>query len=180
MNIVLHVCCGVCAGGAASELISEGHNVTGYFYNPNIHPTAEYFRRLEAALRIAEYTGFKLLQGEYNPEAWTRETKSFKDEPEGGKRCSVCYQLRLKKTYGFMLETGNEGFTSTLTISPHKSAQIINGIGTKLGGAKFIVRDFKKKDGFKKASELARSLNIYRQNYCGCAYSLANISSRGE
>jgi predicted adenine nucleotide alpha hydrolase (AANH) superfamily ATPase len=162
------------------DLLSEGHNVIGYFYNPNIHPAGEYYRRLEAAFKVAEHTGYKIVEGEYDSLAWTEETRTFKDEPEGGKRCSICYRLRLEKTYKFMKETGYDGFTSTLTISPHKSAQIINNIGITIGKETFIARDFKKKDGFKKANELAKTLNLYRQQYCGCAYSLRDISSRGD
>ncbi len=171
MKIVLHVCCGVCAAGAASVLLAEGHTVTGYFYNPNIHPEDEYKRRLAAARTTAERLGFSLFEGPYDPAAWLAATEALKHEPEGGRRCSICYRIRLETSFKFMLESGHDAFTSTLTISPHKSAGIINAIGAEIGGERFLARDFKKKDGFKKATELARSWEIYRQNYCGCLYS---------
>ncbi|MGA2158023.1 MAG: epoxyqueuosine reductase QueH [Dehalococcoidia bacterium] len=171
MKIVLHVCCGICAAGAASVLIAEGHTVTGYFYNPNIFPESEYCRRLAAARTTANRLGFSLVEGPYDPSAWDSATEAFKHEPEGGLRCSVCYRLRLERSYKFMVETANDVFTSTLTISPHKSAKIINAIGEEMGGVSFLARDFKKKDGFKKATHLAKSWELYRQNYCGCLYS---------
>jgi len=172
MNVVLHICCGVCAAGAADVLLSEGHRVTGYFYNPNIYPETEYLLRLETARRTADKLKFELVAGPYDIENWSSATAASGDEPEGGARCSICYRVRIEKTLGFLLETGSEAFTSTLTISPHKSAAEINRIGMEIGGDKFMSRDFKKKDGFKKAIELARSWELYRQNYCGCVYSM--------
>ena len=175
MNIILHICCGVCAAGAADMLLKEGHRVTGYFYNPNIYPEEEYRLRLEAARRTAEKLKFELAAGPYEVENWNSATAALGGEPEGGARCSICYRVRLEKTFGFMQESGANAFTSTLTISPHKSAAEINRIGIELGGANFISRDFKKKDGFKQAMEKARSLELYRQNYCGCIYSLQGV-----
>jgi predicted adenine nucleotide alpha hydrolase (AANH) superfamily ATPase len=172
MKVVLHICCGVCAAGAADVLLREGHRVTGYFYNPNIYPEEEYRLRLEAAQRTAEKLKFELVAGPYDVERWNAATTALSDEPEGGSRCSICYRMRMEKTYGFMLETGSEAFTSTLTISPHKPAAEINRIGMEIGGDKYLARDFKKKDGFKRSMEMARSWELYRQNYCGCIYSL--------
>ena len=172
MKVVLHICCGVCAAGAADVLLKEGHRVTGYFYNPNIYPKEEYRLRLEAARRTAEHLGFDLVEGKYDPEYWTPAVQSLGGEPEGGARCSVCYRIRLERAFGFMRETGAEAFTTTLTISPHKSAEAINSIGAEIGGNSFIAKDFKKKDGFKKAADLAKGWEIYRQHYCGCVYSL--------
>jgi epoxyqueuosine reductase len=172
MKVVLHICCGVCAAGAADVLLKEGHRVTGYFYNPNIYPEEEYQLRLEAARRTAQHLGFGLVEGKYDPEYWTPAVQAMGGEPEGGARCSICYRIRLERAFGFMQETGADAFTSTLTISPHKPALEINRIGAQVGGTSFMARDFKKKDGFKKAVALAKSWDIYRQHYCGCAYSL--------
>jgi hypothetical protein len=175
MKVVLHICCGVCAAGAAHVLLSEGHEVTGYYYNPNIYPPDEYARRLDAAAEAAARLGFKLIEGPYNTVDWRSAAAPLADEPEGGRRCELCYRVRLKQTHLYTLENGAAAFTSTLTISPHKSALIINRIGQETGGDKFLPRDFKKKEGFKKATELARNWGLYRQNYCGCEYSI-----RGE
>jgi epoxyqueuosine reductase len=172
MKIILHICCGVCASGAAHVLLSEGHEVTGYYYNPNIFPPDEYIRRLEATARAAARLGFNLVEGPYNTADWTAEAAPLAGEPEGGRRCEVCYRVRLQQTCLYMQQSGADAFTSTLTISPHKSALVINGIGQEIGGNKFLPRDFKKKEGFKKATELARSWGLYRQSYCGCEYSL--------
>lgn len=179
MNIILHICCGVCAAGVADVLLGEGYLVTGYFYNPNIHPEKEYRLRLEAARHTAGHLGFGLVEGPYEPQVWTAATSAFKDGPEGGQRCLACYRLRMEKAYTFMLAAGADRFTSTLTISPHKSAEAINRIGAKIGGDGFLARDFKKKDGFKRASGMAKNWGIYRQSYCGCMYSL-KISPGGS
>jgi predicted adenine nucleotide alpha hydrolase (AANH) superfamily ATPase len=172
MKIVLHICCGVCAAGAADVLLGEGHSVTGYFYNPNIHPENEYLLRLEAARHVADKLKFDFIAGPYDVEKWNAATEALGGEPEGGARCSICYRIRLEKTYDFMRETQADAFTSTLTISPHKSAAEINRTGAEIGGDNYVARDFKKKDGFKRAVETARKLELYRQNYCGCIYSI--------
>ena len=172
MKVVLHICCGVCAAGAADALLSEGHEVTGYYYNPNIFPADEYNRRLDAASQAAARLGIELAEGPYNIDDWKAEAMPLAGEPEGGRRCEICYRVRLQQTYRYTQETGAGVFTSTLTISPHKSALVINRIGQETGGNKFLSRDFKKKEGFKKATELARNWGLYRQNYCGCEYSL--------
>ena len=172
MKVILHICCGVCAAGAADVLLKEGHGVTGYFYNPNIYPEEEYGLRLEAARRSAEHLGFDLVEGLYEPDNWISAVAAFKDEPEGGQRCLICYRVRMANSYNYMIAAGADVFTSTLTISPHKSAAEINHIGAEIGGNSFMARDFKKKDGFKKAVDTAKIWGIYRQHYCGCIYSL--------
>jgi epoxyqueuosine reductase len=172
VKVVLHICCGVCAAGAAEALSREGYQVLGFFYNPNIHPAEEYQKRLDVACRVAKELKFPLEAGPYTPEEWFNLTSSLKDEPEGGKRCQVCYRLRLAKTYDYMVACDADAFTTTLTISPHKSAQIINKIGQEIDVEKFLTRDFKKRDGFKRAVQLAKQWELYRQDYCGCRYSM--------
>jgi len=177
MNIVLHICCGVCAAGVAERLLAEGHDILGLFYNPNIHPTHEYQKRLEAARMVAKGLGFPLVDAPYTPQAWLKETKGLEDEPEGGKRCPVCFRLRLEQTHIYMQEHGYDAFASTLTVSPHKDAEAINRIGREIGGEGFLARDFKKQDGFHRAIELAKKWGLYRQNYCGCLYSRRDTKS---
>jgi epoxyqueuosine reductase len=172
MKVALHICCGVCAAGAAEKLISEGHEVFGFFYNPNIHPEEEYQRRLEAAQRVAEELKFSLKEGMYMPEDWFAEIKGLENEPEGGRRCKICFRLRLRQAHIFMQAKGLDAFTTTLTIGPQKSAEAVNRIGQEIGGDRFLIRDFKKKAGFQRASELAKKWAIHRQHYCGCVYSL--------
>jgi len=172
VKVVLHICCGVCAAGTAEVLIKEGHEVIGFFYNPNIYPVEEHNMRLEAARKVARELNFLLETVPYIPEEWLRQTDALKDEPEGGRRCAVCFRIRLEETYRQLVGWGADAFTTTLTIGPRKSAQVINEIGREVGGDKFLVRDFKKKDGFKTAIQSVKRWGIYQQRYCGCKYSL--------
>jgi epoxyqueuosine reductase len=174
MKVLLHICCGVCAAGAAERLISEGFEVKGYFYNPNIYPQEEYLKRLDAAGRVAKELKFILDEGPYNSDEWFAETLSLKDEPEGGKRCDVCFRYRMKQTFLYLPESGCDVFTTTLTISPHKPASVVNAIGSEIGGNRYLSRDFKKKAGFQRANILSKEWGIHRQDYCGCIYSMRN------
>ena len=171
-KVLLHICCGVCAAGAAERLIAEGFEVTGYFYNPNIYPYEEYQRRLEATRIAAEELNFPLKEGLYRPDEWMAAVESLKEEPEGGKRCEVCFRYRLDDTYQHMNASDFDYFTTTLTIGPRKPAEIVNRIGVETGGEKFLSRDFKKKAGFQRATVLAKEWAIHRQHYCGCIYSM--------
>lgn len=172
MKVLLHICCGVCAAGVAERLANEGHQVTGLFYNPNIHPLDEYNRRLEVAQEVSRRLKFPLEVPPYAPEIWHELADYLKDEPEGGRRCEVCYRLRLESAYKYLKEYGCDAFATTLTVSPHKPAEVVNRIGVEIGGVRFLARDFKKHDGFKRTIELAKKWSLYRQNYCGCVYSV--------
>jgi len=172
MKIALHICCAVCAAGSAESLIREGHEVHGFFYNPNIYPEEEYQLRLNNARKVSEQMGFQLFEGQYEAGEWNDRVKLLVEEPEGGRRCLVCYRIRLEKTYQYMLDSGCEAFTTTLTMGSNKPALVLGKIGQTIGGETFLQCDFKKKDGFKRAGELARQWGLYRQHYCGCRYSL--------
>ncbi|MFC2024343.1 epoxyqueuosine reductase QueH [Chloroflexota bacterium] len=172
MNVVLHICCGVCATGAVDSLRAEGYQVTGLFYNPNIYPVAEYQRRLKAARIVAGKLDFPLVIPPYRPQEWYKAVASVENEPEGGRRCAVCFDLRLTMTYQYMLEQGFDAFTTTLTVGPRKSAVVVNRVGREIGGERFLARNFKKRGGFTRAVELAKKWALYRQDYCGCKYSL--------
>jgi len=174
MKILLHICCGICAAGVVERLTLEGHQIHGLFYNPNIHPLEEHQKRLEVARKVAKELNFPLEVPSYTPEEWFQETNSLENEPEGGRRCEVCFRLRLKKAYLYMEDRGWDAFATTLTISPHKSVDMVNRVGQEIGGERFLVRDFKKKDGFQRAIGLAKKWTLYRQNYCGCIYSMRN------
>ncbi len=172
MKVVLHVCCGVCAAGAATRLQEEGHEVTGFFYNPNIYPETEFSRRLEVARRVAAELGFRLEAPDYRPEEWSKVAGHLPDEPEGGRRCDICYRLRLERTARFFATSDADAFTTTLTVGPMKRAAVINAIGQEIGGERFLARDFKKKEGYRRAITLAKQWDLYRQHYCGCEFSL--------
>lgn len=172
MKILLHICCAVCATTCVERLREEGYEVSGFFYNPNIHPEEEYSRRLEETNRLSRTMGFSLIVGDYDTDNWSRQIRGWEKEPEGGRRCSECFRLRLERTKKMTDEKGISAFITTLTLSPHKSAQLINEIGRDIGNNKFLVRDLKKQDGFKRAQQLSKQYNLYHQNYCGCLYSL--------
>jgi predicted adenine nucleotide alpha hydrolase (AANH) superfamily ATPase len=172
-SILLHVCCGPCSLHPYFFL-KDDFSITFFFYNPNIQPKKEYLKRLEGARTVAEKYSVPLIIGEYDVKRWIMLTRHFGDEPEGGKRCELCFKIRLYKTAETAKNLGFDFFATTLTVSPHKNQAIINSIGEELGASKkinFLRADFKKKDGFKKTTELSKRLNLYRQNYCGCIYS---------
>jgi predicted adenine nucleotide alpha hydrolase (AANH) superfamily ATPase len=172
VKIVLHICCGVCAAAVAERLKKENHDIIGFFYNPNLYPPLEFEKRLGVARLVAENLDFPLEAPAYVPDEWYRVAGHLRDEPEDGSRCVVCYRLRLGRAYDFMKDRGADAFTTTLTVSPRKKAAAVNQVGIDLAGEHFLVRDFKKQDGFKRSGELAKEWGLYRQHYCGCEYSL--------
>ena len=147
--------------------------MSGFFYNPNIHPEDEYIRRLEAAKQTAMILSIPLLEGPYDSCGWMAAVKGLEQEPEGtGARCGVCFRYRLEETHKKMKEESICYFTTTLSISPHKNAALINRIGSEIGHEAFIPFDFKKEDGFKKTIDFSKANFLYRQRYCGCVFSL--------
>ncbi len=170
-DILLHICCGVCASSVVERLRKEGFKPAGFFYNPNIHPEAEYLKRQEAAKQVARILKFELIPAAYDKDNWLTRVKGLENEPEGGKRCPVCFKVRLEETQKKASQMNISRFTTTLTVSPHKNTAIINEIGRTVSPSGFLTCDFKKQDGFRLAMEFARCYNLYRQNYCGCVYS---------
>lgn len=175
-SLLLHICCMPCGVGVVRDLILENYQVTLYFSNSNIFPLEEYEKRLAEVKKIALKFNYPLIIDEYNHSDWQTFIKGYENEPERGERCRLCYLKRLKQTYEKALELDFDYFSTTLTVSPHKDAQSILKIGQELNAlnsrSTFLNRDFKKKDGFKKAKTLACELNLYQQNYCGCEYSI--------
>ena len=160
----------------------QGHVVTGFFYNPNIHPVDEYKKRFASAEKAAKELDFELVEGPYDRENWFGKIKGYEYEPEGGARCDICYRMRLEKTWQYMKKHMFDAFTTTLTVSPQKEATKVNAIGREIGDEKFLLADFKKKGGFLRATELAKEWGIYRQHYCGCVYSEEELhrKARGD
>ncbi len=174
-NILLHVCCGPCATSVVEKLKEKFNEITLFFYNPNIHPKKEYERRLDEVRKLAEKWKSKLIEGKYDIRRWFKMTYIYKHEPEKGKRCTLCYAMRMLEAAKLARELHLPYFTTTLTVSPLKDEKRIFHIGKILSekfGVKFLEEDFKKKNGFKRSVEISKKLNIYRQNYCGCIYSL--------
>jgi predicted adenine nucleotide alpha hydrolase (AANH) superfamily ATPase len=178
-KVLLHICCGICSFSSIERLKEEGFYVEGFFYNPNIAPYEEYLKRRDVTFSVGEITGVKIIEGAYDMEKWKEVSQKYEAEGEGGKRCQLCYELRLAKTLKVYNENNFDYFTTTLTISPHKPSPLILSIGERLGGDKFLQIDFKKREGFKNTIDLAKKYNLYRQNYCGCIASKKQIKGQG-
>ena len=173
-KIVLHACCAICSGYPVSYLKDAGYRVVVYFYNPNIYPHEEYVRRLAAQKTLCKAMNVEFVEAEYVPEEFYTAALGLESEPEKGKRCDKCFELRLRKTAEFAKSLGVEEFTTSITISPHKNFTKLSQIGEQIAaeyGLKFEAVDFKKKDGFLKTNQISRELGLYRQNYCGCEFS---------
>ena len=173
--------------------------ITVFYYNPNITASEEYDYRLEEEKRLIEaynrqvetqdFTGMnstskagkiEILEAPYDPENYLAAVKGYENCPEGGERCGICFEMRLRKTAEAALAGGYDFFTTTLTISPLKNAGMLNEIGERVGeqyGVKFLPSDFKKKNGYKRSIELSKCFDLYRQNFCGCAFSKRDAGS---
>ena len=176
MTVVLHACCGPCASACVPRLAASGHEVTMLFANSNIDTQEEFDRRKSAAETLARADGVRFAALAYDHEEWLREVAAgFEHEPEKGERCARCFRYNLAKAAKYAAENGMEAFTTSLTVSPHKSSRVVFDAGRAAaadeGGAAFLEEDFKKKDGFLLSTERATRLGLYRQDYCGCEFS---------
>jgi len=173
-RVLLHICCAPDATYPFFYLRGRHYKVTGFFYDPNIHPVTEYKKRLREVEQFSYIVEMPLIIGEYDVKNWFRYIRGKEKEPEGGERCPLCYRMRLEKTAQIAKEKGFDYFTTTLSISPHKNSKWIFNIGEKLEneyGVKFLKVDFKKRNGFKSSVVLSKYYGMYRQNYCGCVFS---------
>lgn len=186
-SLFLHACCAPCSSYCLYYL-SQYFHITLFYFNPNIYPESEYSHRL---LEIKRFIGefplknpVSFMEGEYRPEDFFELAKGLEEEAEGGRRCFLCYELRLREAAEHAAALGADYFTTTLSISPYKNAAKLNEIGERLGeeyGISYLPSDFKKKEGYKKSIELSREYNLYRQDYCGCLYSnLQNKNKKKE
>jgi epoxyqueuosine reductase len=169
MRLLLHTCCAPCLTHPLTEL-QKNFEVTVFFYNPNIHPCAEYKIRLREAQKYLSGKA-KILKGNYEDAHWFELIKGHENDPERGERCRICYEMRLAKTAETAAKSGFHIFTTTLSISPHKNATWLNEIGKLMEqkfSVKYLTADWKKHDGFKKSLKLSKSAGLLRQNYCGC------------
>ena len=172
-RMLLHVCCAPCSPYVADRLRRE-YDLSLYFYNPNIHPEDEYMARTAQVRRWAVLVGLPLFEGEYDADSWFGATAGLENEPEKGKRCVVCFHMRLSRVADKAAELGMDSFGTVLTVSPHKDAVVINRIGAQISsrhGLEFLEADWKKNDGFKLTCAMAKEMGLTRQNYCGCTYS---------
>lgn len=198
-TLLLHACCGPCSS-YVMEYLSSIFDITIFYYNPNIYPQEEYQRRLNELKNflprfpIALKNGVKLIESNYNPDDFysaldLKNHPEFAKEAEKGERCRLCYKMRMQKAWQYAVENKFEWFTTTLSISPFKDSEKINVIGNDLQEAafkngqiftKFLTSDFKKKGGFKRSLELSSEFGLYRQQYCGCAFSKKNTEEARE
>ncbi|MEG1825060.1 MAG: epoxyqueuosine reductase QueH [Cloacibacillus sp.] len=173
--LLLHICCAPDACVPWPELIEDGYAVCGYFYGGNIHPEEEFNRRAEAVRTLADAAAAPLLPALYDPKPWFDAVRGLESEPERGLRCRRCIALQLEET---AKAAANGGFThlcTTLTISPHKDAAYINKTGAETAarhGLIWLEKIWRKNDGFKRSVDESRRLGLYRQNYCGCLFSM--------
>ena len=172
-KILLHACCGICSGYPIFWLKEQGHEVVVYFCNPNLDSNEEFQRRLSAQRAVCENFGVELVVEDYNHEEYLKYVKGLENEPERGKRCDKCIELRLMHASNKAKELGLDLFTTSLVISPHKDFEKISEIGfraAKLNDIQYLSQNFKKQDGFLKTNAISKDLGIYRQNYCGCEF----------
>lgn len=176
-RLLLHSCCAPCSSYVL-EYLSEYFEITVFYYNPNISPEKEYRMRVEEQQRLISHMPLKnpvsFVEGKYDPKSFYEMAKGLEQVPEGGERCFGCFRLRLEETAKEASKGQYDFFTTTLTISPLKNAEKLNEIGGKMAeryGINWLPSDFKKKNGYKRSTELSREYDLYRQNYCGCVFS---------
>lgn len=178
-RLLLHSCCAPCSSYVL-EYLSQYFEITVFYYNPNIYPAEEYTKRTEEQQRLIGDMNFlhpvTYLEGAYDRECFYEMARGLEQVREGGERCMKCYELRLRETAEHAAAGGYDFFTTTLSISPMKNAQKLNEIGVRVGaeyGVEYLVSDFKKRNGYKRSTELSQQYGLYRQDYCGCEFSLA-------
>lgn len=194
-TLLLHTCCAPCVTACLDVLRGEEpwqrvlseppsfDRFIVYFYNPNIHPEAEYLKRAAEARRYAEMAGAFYIEGAYEPTLWHKKTAGLENEPEKGARCAVCYDMRLGEAFAFAQKEGCAAVATSLTLSPHKNTAEINKIGLRLQqetGMPYLESDFKKQGGFARSKAMSQKNCIYCQNYCGCGFSLRDKLLRSK
>lgn len=172
-KLLLHSCCAPCSSSVI-ERLKDFFDITVYYYNPNLDGIEEFTLRANEQKRLCDIFGVSYIEEEYDAKEFLAKIEGLENELEGGSRCVKCFNLRLNKTAKKAKEKGFDYFATTLTVSPLKNANLLNAIGVSLEkeiGIKYLVSDFKKKNGYKRSIELSNEHNLYRQNYCGCAFS---------
>ena len=176
-RLLLHACCAPCSSYVL-EYLTAFFDVTVFYCNPNITDKEEYERRLAELYRLCDRAlfckGVQIVDDGYAPDAFWEASKGLESEPEGGRRCDGCFTLRLSRTADYAKEKGFPLFATTLTVSPHKNARLINEIGfaeSERSGVSYLPSDFKKKGGYQRSIVLSREYGLYRQQFCGCEFS---------
>ncbi len=186
-TVLLHACCGPCSTACVERLV-QNYSVTLYYYNPNITDKDEYLLRRDTLLQFLKAFNEEhkdefvvcFIEGPYEPEKYLCKAEPLKSEPEGGKRCDMCFSMRLSETARKAGELGMDYFTTTMSVSPHKNYDKIKTLGLKLEddvNSKFLDIDFKKKNGFARSVEMSKQYGLYRQNFCGCEFAREAMSN---
>nr|WP_276312722.1 epoxyqueuosine reductase QueH [Mediterraneibacter sp. NSJ-151] len=177
-RLLLHSCCAPCSSYVL-EYLSQYFEVTVFYYNPNIYPESEYTKRVLEQQKLISEMRFKhpvtFIAGNYDSEKFYNMARGLENVKEGGERCFKCYELRLREAAKIAKNGEYDFFTTTLSISPLKNAQKLNEIGMLLAeeyGIEYLLSDFKKKNGYKRSVELSEQYGLYRQDYCGCVFSM--------
>ena len=199
-KILIHSCCAPCSSYCLLTL-REVAKVTAFFYNPNISDRDEYQKRYEELERLvgiynnnksiklkddcrqvnitkSYVNDIEVINSDFENDLFLEKCRGYEDCPERGARCSICFDLRLRKTAIYAKENGFDLFATTLTLSPLKNADLLNEIGEKISkeiGIKYLPTDFKKKNGYKTSIELSKEYDLYRQNFCGCDFSKRQV-----
>lgn len=182
-KLLLQSCCGPCSSYVLKYL-TDHFDIFVYYYNPNVYPAEEYAKRLDTQKQLLDAMPrenvIELVDCNYDHDEFLDVAKGYEDEKEGGARCAKCFMLRLEKTAQKAKELGCDFFGTTLTVSPHKNAQVLNNIGLQLQdkyGVRFLPSDFKKKEGYKQSIELSKQYDLYRQEYCGCEFAMGHLKN---
>lgn len=173
-KILLHICCAPDGSVPVPDLTAEGWSVIGFFYGSNIHPFDEYYKRLCAVRTLISHNSIECEIPPYSPQEWLSKIHGLENEPEGGRRCTECFRTQLTACAMTAKKLGLEYISTTLTISPHKNADLINEIGEMTAasnGLKWEKRIWRKNNGFVRSVKASKILGLYRQNYCGCIFS---------
>ena len=175
-KLLIHSCCAPCSSYVLEYLYAY-FDITILYYNPNIYPETEFEKRVVEQEKLVQAMGFsiEIINIGYNSDEFYSAIKGLEMEPEGGRRCEKCFYIRLEKTAQIAKDHGFDYFTTTLSVSPLKDEQTLNRIGKQLSekyDIPYLYSDFKKKNGYKRTIELSKKYNLYRQNYCGCIFSL--------
>lgn len=185
-TLLIHSCCAPCSSYVL-EYLSQYFKITVFYYNPNIYPESEYEKRILEQQKLIRDMKFKypvsFLEGRYEKEKFYNVSQGMEELKEGGARCMECYRLRLSEAARQAASGGFDYFTTTLSISPMKNAQKLNEIGVQLGkeyGVEYLASDFKKKNGYKRSIELSKEYGLYRQDYCGCEFSMRQREAVSE
>ena len=183
-TLLIHSCCAPCSSYAL-EYLSQYFKITVFYYNPNIYPESEYTKRILEQQKLIHDMNLKysvsFLAGKYEKEKFYAVAEGMEHLKEGGARCVKCYELRLTEAARQAAAGGFDYFTTTLSISPMKNARKLNEIGVRVGqeyGVEYLVSDFKKKNGYKRSIELSKEYGLYRQDYCGCEFSMREREER--